>query len=263
VAGAEWASIAPRGNAGWLISDGALRFSPDLAKGEFASIPDSWPLPDQAIWAADGKATLLSGPRELALIRRDEGGQPRRESVFEPEAVGSLRLLGATGDLGQALLAIRSGEEGLWQLLLWTPGENPRRVGSANDPTGASFTARGESAYVADAGAKQVLRIGLGDGQETVVVLDEGDGVSEPAGILASQDGARIQVLEKSARVIRSYNLASREIVAELAMEESPEGLQAFGPASYLLNRRTRKAQPLLLLDLSGEPRVVFVPAGE
>jgi hypothetical protein len=96
-----------------------------------------------------------------------------------------------------------------------------------------------------------------------VAVLDEGNGVNEPAGVLASEDGARVHILERSAHAVRSYDLARREMVAELAVEGMPEGLHAFGATTYLLNRRTRKEQPLLVLDLSGEPRVVFVPAGE
>jgi hypothetical protein len=108
-----------------------------------------------------------------------------------------------------------------------------------------------------------IWRVDAAGETEPSVVLDASHGIGDAAALVISRDAAVLHVVERTARVVRSYDLAEKTLRAEHPLDESPEGAQLLGPGRYLLNSRSRRQQALMVLDLTGEPKVVFVPAGE
>jgi hypothetical protein len=77
-----------------------------------------------------------------------------------------------------------------------------------------------------------------------------------------SADDRQLFAADPSARVVRVYDLGSRQAGAVLPLTESPGALLPSGSGQFLVNSRERPDAPLLLLDISGPPRVWFVPMG-
>lgn len=268
VASADWASIAPRGAssgavAAWVVSGGALAFIPDLAKAEAATLGADWPAAQDARWAADGKSAVLSGPASVVVAAIGPDGAPRIERTLPIETGSETRLLGASDDLAAILLATRPAAGSAWQLLLWSKDGAPRQAGTLSEPVAAAFASSAPVAFVADSASKAILRLPLSEDGALEVVLGEAEGIAEPTGLVASADGTRLLVVERGTRTIRGFELASRALTAEIALDEAPDTPLALGSGRYLLNHRKKQQQAFLVLDIAGEPKVVFVPAGE
>lgn len=263
VATADWASIAPRGSSAWIVTEGKLSFIPDLARGEAAPLDGDWPLATDARWSADAKGVVLAGPGGVALASIDHDGSPRLERTLPLASAAEVRLLGASDDLAHILIATRAAEAQSWMLQLWGKEAALRDAGALSDPVASAFALKTGIAFVADAASRSILRLPLTGEGALEPVLDESHGISEPAGLVVSTDAASLFVVERSARTLRTYDLAARSLTGEIALDEAPGTPLAIGSGRYLLNQRTRKQQALLVLDIAAEPKVVFVPAGE
>lgn len=260
VAAADWATVSPNGRSAWIWQEGRMRFLPSLASGEGVDWTET-KQPTQAMWSGDGAKCMLAGPGGVAVVSRDESGAPRLEREFAPPAESAVRLLAASADLETAVLAVRSGESSPWSVLLWQAAGEPRELMESPDPSAAIFFGA-QTLFVADAVNKHIVRISLDSEAGAEPVLTSEEGIESPCALLKGA-GESLIVVERDARTVRRYALDSRTVDREEMLDDQPGLLSVLGANRYLLNQRTRKQQVLLILDVSGDPKVSFVPAGE
>ena len=266
-----WASVAPDGRAALIVQQDRLWWTQDLSN---ANIP---PLGIDAIdsvadcrWSADASAavilssgtatvTWLSGPRVTNSLRLSALPATYRRRLPGRE-VSAWTLLAADSKADSVLLA--SNAAGVWTLWLASPNNPPMNLGSAQHPVAAVFAQRAPLVYVAEADAPRVSRIQLQDGAPAEPILGTDDGIQSLSGLALSADDRQLFAADPSARVVRVYDLGSRQAGAVLPLTESPGALLPSGSGQFLVNSRERPDAPLLLLDISGPPRVWFVPMG-
>jgi hypothetical protein len=275
--GVAWASVAPGGRAALIVQRDRLWWTQDLSN---ANIP---PLGIDAIdsvadcrWSADASAavilssgtatvTWLSGPRVTNSLRLPALPATKRRQLPGRE-VAAWKLLAADSHANSVLLA--SNAAGVWTLWLASPNNPLVNLGPALHPVAAVFAQRTPWIYVAEADAPRVSRIQLRDGTaaepgaaaEPILGTDEG--IQSLSGLALSADDQQLFAADRSARVVRVYDLGSHEAGVVLPLSESPGVLLPLGSGQFLVNSRERPDAPLLLLDTSGAPRVWFVPMG-
>jgi hypothetical protein len=269
--GVAWASVAPDGRAALTVQQDRLWWTQDLSD---ANIP---PVGIDAIdsvadcrWSADASSaavlssrtatvTWLSGPRVTNSLRLPALRVTNRRQLPAREDA-AWTLLAADGHADSVLLA--SNARGVWTLWLASPNNPPVNLGPAQHPVAAVFALRSALVYVAESGVPRVSRIRFQEGAPAEPVLGTDDGIQSLSGLALSADDQQLFAADRSARVVRVYDLVSRQAGDSLPLTESPGALLPSGSGRFLVNSRERSDAPLLLLDISGPPRVWFVPMG-
>ena len=266
-----WASIAPGGRSALVVQQGRLWWVQDLSN---ASLPpvgiDAIDSTSDCRWSADASAaailssrtatvTWLSGPRVTNRLHLPVSRVTNRRQLPAREDA-AWTLLAADSHADSVLLASHAG--GIWTLWLVLPNNPPVNLGPAQHPVAAVFAQLSPLVYVAEAGGPRVSRIQLQDGAPAEPILGTDDGIQSLSGLALSADDRQLFAADPSARVVRVYDLGSRQAGAVLPLTESPGALLPSGSGQFLVNSRERPDAPLLLLDISGPPRVWFVPMG-
>lgn len=268
--GVAWASVAPDGSAALIVQQDRLWWTQDLSN---ANIP---PVGIDAIdsvadcrWSADASAaavlssrtatvTWLSGPRVTNSLRLPALPVTNRRQLPAREDA-AWTLLAADSHVDSVLLA--SNARGVWTLWLASPNNPPVNLGPAQHPVAAVFASRSPLVYVAEAAVPRVSRIRFQEGAPAEPVLGTDDGIQSLSGLALSADDQQLFAADRWARVVRVYDLVSRQAGTVLPLTESPGALLPSGSGRFLVNSRERPDAPLLLLDISG-PMVWFVPMG-
>lgn len=270
--GVAWASVAPGGRSALVAQQGRLWWAPDLSNANLPPVAiDGLDSSVDCRWSADastmailspGTATVtwLSGPqvtnsRQLPALQVKNR---RRELPALEDAVWT--LLAADSKADSVLLA--SNAAGVWTLWLASPNRPPISLGPAQHPVAAVFAQRSPFIYVAEADAPRVSRIQWQEGAPAETVLGADDGIQSLSGLALSPDDQQLFAADPSARMVRVYDLGSREAGPVLPLTETPGALLPLGSGQFLVNPRERPDAPLLLLDISGPPKVWFVPMG-
>jgi hypothetical protein len=257
----DWASVGPDGKSAWLWKEGALQFAADAGAPDLTRAPEDWGKPLAIRWSADAQRCVLLMEGRAIVARRTGTGEWREERATAWTDGRERKLLAASADLRTVALNERTGEAGPWRLVLWGPEGEQAAAKEWGEIAAATMDEKSGALFVADGPA--IWRVDAAGGTEPAMVLDASHGVGDAAALVISQDAAMLHVVERTARVVRSYDLTEKTVRAEIPLDESPEEAQLLGPRRYMLNGRSRRQQALLVLDLTGEPKVVFVPAGE
>jgi hypothetical protein len=261
-----WASVAPGGRAALVSQHGRLWWAQDLSNANLPPVGiDAMDSTSDCRWSADAStaAILSSGTATVTWLSGPQVTNRRQLPALEDAA---WTLLAADSKADSVLLA--SNAAGVWTLWLASPNNPPMNLGPAQHPVAAVFAQLSPWVYVAEADTPRVSRIQLQDGAPAEPgtlaqpILGTDDGIQSLSGLALSADDQQLFAADRSARVVRVYDLVSRQAGDSLPLTESPSALLPSGSSQFLVNSRERSDAPLLLLDISGPPRVWFVPMG-
>ena len=129
------------------------------------------------------------------------------------------------------------------------------------NPVALAFSIDGASLFALDASALQLSVLNLSSFDRQTIPLD---GLADPFAVrpVLDADGRRLAyVASRSDRLLREYDVSSRQVLAELPLYFVPTGIEVFGRDSFLVASRMRPAEPAWLLTSQPQPAVYFVPA--
>uniref|UniRef100_Q01XJ1 Uncharacterized protein n=1 Tax=Solibacter usitatus (strain Ellin6076) TaxID=234267 RepID=Q01XJ1_SOLUE len=261
-AGLAWASVAPGGHAALIVQQDRLWWLQDLSSSNLPPVGidgvDSTAL--DCRWSADASTStvLSSGSATLTWL---SGSQVTNRLDLSTVQAGVWTMLAADSKANSVLLA--SNADGVWTLWLLSPNGQPSNLGTAQHPVSAAFAQRSSAVYIAEADVPRVSRIQWADGSPARSVLGTDDGIQSLAGLALSGDDQTLFAADPLAKVMRTYDLSSGTPAPVLPLTENPGALLPAGSSQFLVNSRERPDAPLLLLDVSGAPKVWFVPMGE
>jgi hypothetical protein len=256
-----WASVAPGGHAALIVQQGRLSWLQDLSSPNLAPVGidgvDSTAI--DCRWSADASASAVLSPGTATLTWLS-GSQVTNRLDLSTLQTGAWTLLAADSKAGSVLLT--SNADSVWTLWLVSPNGQPSNLGTAQHPVAAAFAQRSSSVYIAEADAPRVSRIQWTAGSPAQSVLGTDDGIQSLSGLTLSGDDQTLFAADPLAKVVRAYDLNSGTPAPVLPLTENPGALLPTGSNQFLVNSRERPDAPLLLLDISGPPKVWFVPMG-
>lgn len=266
--GLDWASVAPNRKSALIRHAGSLAWIPDLGSPAQSRQLSQIPVPVQALWASDsGRVVLLTSGNELYWLG-DFGAQPSVQARWNLESAArrvnrnSVNwVLLATDVSANRVLLARFGN-GVGQLRVASAATAPMTIPFAGTPVAAAFLSGGTAAFVADGISRDVVQI---LGLDSVPVSGTFLSVDQPSAMATSVDGKRLFIADSATSMVRIFDSGSGALLAELTADEVPASLTAFGPDSFILNAASSDAsasQPLLLLDTSVAPKILFIPRG-
>lgn len=284
----DWASIAPNQKSALVLRGGVLAWVPDLTATDLSinvgsfSLPDV-PIPLQAIWSADSTGAVVLARETPRLYRpADSTGVVVRAretprlywlgqcaAGFCVQAAWDLdssqtnwSLLAADSSVSRALVASQNSlSSELWVVSQTSP---PATIAGFNLPAAAAFAGDGLSAYVADAGAHEIVAlVGFDHNPSVVPSAMARQCVSDPVGLALSTDGSRLFLVDGSSKTIRVFQMSTGVLRAELQLSITPLSLIPHSTTTFQLVGSDQKGQPLFFLDTRDDGYVYFVPAGQ
>jgi len=256
----DLASIAPGQTYGIVFEGGQCLFVSGLGskKVSSAAISGANSHPDGVVWSGNGS---------LAILYSSSSGWFQSITGF-PNAPVAGTAVEVT--LGGAFAAVAS-DTGGQQIAVAVSGDNGgvyqfangqfTRLASMAKPVSLSFSNDGQTLYALDAATLEVTAVSLGGhGFQTL----ELPGMANPIAIQSLEDSESRQVLYVaggSDRLLRIVDVASQQILADVALNFQPTGIAPFGSSSFVLANRSQSANPLWLFASTPTPASYFVPA--
>jgi len=276
-------SVAPNARFAITVNANTAEFIADLTQSPVTPQPLTGAIADsdRILWAQDSSGAVLFSSRGRSLqfisqVNQQPTVQPGidlstlestleaptgREASRTPDIlapVQSAYLLAIDPAAKQAIVAI--GGAGQSNVYLLESGMSPRLIIRAVSAAAAAFAADG-SLYVIDAAGEQVWILPSPLGSATAQTLPAPQtSLGRPTAIMVQ--GNLLYVATSAGNRIDVYDAASLQYVDELALDSAPSTLEQFTATSYLLNARRSSTDPVLLLETSPVPKVIFIPAG-
>lgn len=231
----------------------------DGSNATFTALPDLQMNPDLVAFTPDGKSAVVyeAATRRYRLLTGLSDAPAAGESAALPELPGEITALALNPAAVTLAAAVRTGDAAAVYAINLEMAETSF-VSDALSVETLSFSDSG-SLLFADRGSDRVLTAASSAaGWQVSVVADGRDGLAGPAG--AEFSGGAVVILSGSEIVLRQAGVLTRIALPVKALRLAPmaaPGLLYLDAKDELLG-----AAPLHLLDLSGEARVVFVPAG-
>ncbi len=196
------------------------------------------------LWDADvSNVTIVRGLPEDASAGDAEAGAPIQAAAVDDS--GQIILAASQDDIGTRLLRIDNG--------------GVREIGRFASISALAFFPGSRDALVADAGNRVVSLIrssGAGAAERLAI---ETDGVTNPAAVAATPDARRVLIANREPGALLVVDLADRS-VRTVPCSCRPATLVPMNiELVYRLTTGVGGA-PIWLADLTGEPRIVFVP---
>ena len=217
--------------------------------------------------AIAGADRIFISPSGMAAAIYDRGagivqvidGLPAAASAAETFAVGSLPgvlTALAVSDNGAVLAAAAERTGG--SLYALVAGRDPARIGTVRRVLGLSFAPRTDDAVAADYDASEVLLIrGVTTIGQISVIASANDGVSKPSFAAVAADGATAVAVVPSGVARVPLNGGSPELL-DCACKPTTLSPLA-GGAAFRLTEAV--GAPIHLVEVTGETRMLFVPA--
>jgi hypothetical protein len=254
-------SFAPNQQTSIFERDGVMWWARDLRSPDRLEALDRLSSVREARWAANSASAVLMTAEELVwLVQSDTA--PLLDARWNLDGEGRWMILAADGGAQRVLLTRDEGE----QRTLWLASRQnaPVKLEFLGRPTAAVFLAASDTALVADAASRQIVRLAaLNTTPETAALFALSPEAGDPVAMTLSPDGSRAFVADRTAKLIRVLNATTGEAFGELPLEFAPREFTPAAPGRFLLNVRERAAQPLFFLDTANQGQVSFVPAGE
>lgn len=258
----DYGSIAPHKNYGIAFKDGRcmLVFSLESDPISALPIPGALGLPDAVTWSGDGTVAVLYS-RSSNWIQTITG-LPDAPALSEPVDVSSLggTLSVVASDLKGNNLAV--GINGQTpSAFLMTPGQGFLPLLQTAAPAALAFSSDGLRLYALDASTMQLWDISVSDLSSQSFTLD---GLAEPFAIrpvLDPANGPTLYIASRKDQLLRIYDLAGHQTVADIPLDFQPTGIDELGRSSFVVSSRTESGDPLWLFTSAPHRAVYFVPA--
>jgi hypothetical protein len=263
----EKAFIAPDGESALVVESGDVIVIRALTSGSpmRLAVPQLTAKVDRVAWAANSGSLIALDSAAHRLLPLDvkpsfQAGSPIDLSSLE----GDVTELAANVDVTQVVVGIRHPAQGGFYAL--SPSGRPVRLSYIKDP-GAAVFGFSSVFYAIDRETRQVVRFAAGiyGGGEPLGFAGEPDRMADPVGIALSADEHRLYLAGGSDRIIREYDLRSRELLNAQRTDIVPQNLSPLSAASsvFVIAQRITDDQPTWLLDTRSVPSITFVPAGQ
>jgi hypothetical protein len=276
VAGVHFGSVAPNGLSAIVVSGTVSDLIADLTQSR-APLPlvGAMESPDQILWAQDSSGAVLFSSRAPSLqFVTQINQQPVVHSSVDLRALvsapistdgrrdrlsaASMVLLAIDPAAKLAIVAARVlGQSGVYLIQNGLP---PELLMSPKSASAAAFGADG-SLYVVDgtAGLVWAVRTPSGSPQVQSLPAPQG-GLGQPVAVAV--EGNQLYVADSAVNQIRVYSLTTLQQIDDLHLDSAPSTLEPFAATSFLVNARRKPADPVLLLQTSPAPSVIFIPSG-
>ena len=262
IGGIEFGSISPDGQRALIVQGGDIFLVNGLGSPELAltRVDEAISSVDRVLWSSDSQASVICSS-ETSMLQRvgNFSGMP---TVVSPpvrlSAVGGRVTVLAT-DVGCRNIVAGVAGEGFY---LWPEDRDPILLMQVLQPSAGVFTENGRDLYAADRVAGVFLVQNIAPGATATLVLGPVDGDLDAVGLATSGD--RLYVASSATRKVRVYQMPNRALAGEVLLDVEPSGMEAIPQSSYFVVSRRRKAGDLIiLLDVRAGLRTFFVPPGE
>lgn len=260
--GLDFASAAPgqnyavgfqRGECSMISGLGSAQLSVRAVAGVEAQ-------PEGIVWSGDGSLAIFYS-RTGNWLQAVSGlpGNPEAAARVDGSSLGGLLASVAVDGHGKQIAAGFSGHAGA--VYLSSDGQNFSKLISLAHPISLSFSADGSTLYVLDSSTPQVFAVTVGSHAYQALPLH---GLAAPLAlqvVVDSQNRQLLYVASTSDRLLRILDVATQQIVNDVALSFQPTGLEQFGGSSFVVALRSQAANPLWLFTSAPQPGAYFVPA--
>lgn len=253
------AAVSPDGSAALVVQAAQVTLYSGLANLQPAAVPMPGALAaDNFAWGPSGTAAAVysSATRQAQVL----SNLPAAPSAGLPMDLSGLagKVTAMAFDGQRIILAVASATAG--GIYSVTAQSGPQLVASAGSPF--AIVLAGADLYYADNQAQQIWQVRSYATRPAPVLFAADAGISSPAALQLSSDGARLYVANAGSRTLGVYDVAARSPVQSLPLNFSPTKLDRFGDASvFLLNSVSQGKTPLYVLSDKLDKRAVyFVP---
>ncbi len=258
--GADRAWVAPAGGSAVICQDGQMAWISDLRRPEAVALQSPCESFEAGAWAQDSSVFIAWSPQDRQLARwTNFPASPRfstQELVFPHGEVSSLVAGPEARDI---VLAVR--EQTATSLYALRDGGQPAHLLRSDGPASVAFSESPDAIYIGDSGARQILYVRGLSGTPVVETLYAGEAAAAITS-LADLGGGRLGFTSAASKSVMVYDLASRALVADLAVDDVPSQLAPLpGQRVFLLNSRAASDSPLFVLDARQAASVYFIPA--
>ncbi len=258
----DFASVAPRQNYGIGFPRGQCLLisglgSSLLSTRELAGVGAQ---PEGIAWSGDGSLAILYS-RTGNWFQTVTGlpGAPAVAPKVDGSSLGGVLASVAADAHGKQIAVGVSGDTGA--VYYSSDGQSFIKLIAAAKPAALSFSSDGLTLYALDGGVPQVIAVSLGNhGFEAISLA----GLADPVAIQAVEDAQSNRLLYVAAagdHLLRILDIASQQIVTDVALSFQPTGLDQFGISSFVVAARSQAATPLWLFTSTPQPGAYFVPA--
>jgi WD40 repeat protein len=257
----DLASMAPGQSYGIVFESGKCLFVSSLGSKKIsaAAIAGVTAHPDGMVWSADGSLAILYS-RSGGWFQTIAGfpNAPAAGTLVDVSSLrGSLTTVASDAPGKQIAVAVSGDNGGVYEASAgsFTP------LASMAQPVSLSFSMDGQTLYALDAATRQVTAANLGGhGFQTLALA----GIANPVAIQSLEDSSNRQVLYVaggSDRTLRILDVATQQVVTDVALNFQPSGIDPFGAGSFVLAWRSQQVNPLWLFASAPQPAAYFVPA--
>ena len=259
--GLDYASIAPHKNYGIAFKDGGcmLVFSLESDPVSTVPIPGALGRPDAVTWSGDGTVAVLYSRTSnwIQTITNLPDAPVFSEPVDASSLGGTLSVVASDLRGNNLAVGINGQSPGAF---LMTPGQGFLPL-LETAPVALAFSSDGSRLYALDASTMQLWDISVSDLSSQSFTLD---GLAEPFAIRSVLDpasGPTLYIASRTDQLLRIYDLAAHQTVADIPLDFQPTGIDELGRSSFIVSSRTESRDPLWLFTSAPQRAVYFVPA--
>jgi len=260
--GLDFGSVAPRQSYAIIFQAGKCQIVSSLhsAPASNTIVSGVSGQPEGAVWSADGTLAILYS-RSGNWIQTLAGlpSAPASRPSLDASSLGGALSAVASDSQGKKIAIAVSGAGG--GVYLTSDSQSFAPVLRSPSVIALSFSADGTNLYALDNAVPELAVVDLNTFSSRSLPLD---GLSNPVAIRPDQDARGRQVVYVaggSDRLLRIIDVASQQILTDVALNVAPTGMEALGAHSFVIASRSARSQPLWLFTSSPLPAAYFVPA--
>ena len=257
--GFDAGSVAPHKTYGIASSQGACLLVSGLDSSVSSAALDGVPAPDSITWSGDGSVAVLYF-RDANRLQR-VSGLPDKVQVDAPVDLsplqGKFSAIALDRQGANLALAIQGDVAGVFLL---QNSQDLIPVMQAANPTALAFSESGVL-YALDRANLQLNAFTLSDWSIQTLALD---GLQDPSAVAAGRDSQNRQMIfvtSAADQLLRVYDAATQQVMADIPLDSKPTGIDPFGRSSFVIASRSKTSDPLWLFQSSPQAAVYFVPA--
>jgi hypothetical protein len=259
--GFEFGSVAPGKDHGIAFHDGHAILVSQFGSGHArtSELSDATRQPEGISWSADGSQAFLYSLSD-GWIQRGAGlpAAARFESVIDLSSLGgTVAAVASDPSATRIAVAIQGDKSGVYTMDATREFVSVRPGGK---PIAVAFSDDGRKLYTLDGATRQVSEISLDEANFREYFID---GLQDPIAVQIAHDATNRPILYVAARadrVVRTYDVSSFQLRADIPLDFEPTVIQALGQHSFLLSPRVHDGDPLWCLTSVPQSMVFFVP---